>query len=85
MVTRETVTAESLGPAEAISREEALRLWTREGAATMGWDDEIGSVEPGKRADLAVLDSDFLDCPADDLREIGVDLTMVGGEFVHEA
>ena len=85
MVTRETVTAGSLGPAEAISREEALRLWTREAAATMGWDDEIGSVEPGKRADLAVLDSDFLDCPADDLREIGVDLTMVGGEIVHEA
>ena len=85
MVTRETVIAGSLGRAEAISREEALRLWTREGAATMGWDDEIGSVEPGKRADLAVLDSDFLDCPADDLREIGVDLTMVGGEFVHEA
>jgi len=85
MVTRETVTAGSLGPEEAISREEALRLWTREGAATMGWGDEIGSVEPGKRADLAVLDTDFLACRADDLREIGVDLTIVGGEIVHEA
>jgi predicted amidohydrolase YtcJ len=85
MVTRETVTAGALGPEEAISREEALRLWTREGAATMGWGDEIGSVEPGKRADLAVLDTDFLACRADDLREIGVDLTIVGGEIVHEA
>jgi predicted amidohydrolase YtcJ len=85
MVTRETVTAGSLGPEEAITREEALRLWTRGGAATMGWGDEIGSVEPGKRADLAVLDTDFLACRADDLREIGVDLTIVGGEIVHEA
>ena len=51
----------------------------------MGWGDEIGSVEPGKRADLAVLDTDFLACRADDLREIGVDLTIVGGEIVHEA
>lgn len=85
MVTRKTVTAGTLGEDEAISREDALRLWTRDGAYTMAWEDEIGSIEPGKRADLAVLDTDYLTCPADDIRDIGVDLTMLGGDVVYES
>ncbi len=83
MVTRETVTAGTLGPAEAISRETALEMWTRDAAYTMHWEDEIGSIEPGKRADLAVLDTDYFNCPAEEISEIGVELTMTGGEVVH--
>ena len=84
MVTRETVTAGQLGTDQAISREDALRLWTRDGAFTMAWEDEIGSIEPGKRADLAVLDTDYMTCPADDIRDIEVELTMLGGDVVYE-
>lgn len=82
MVTRETVTAGPLGAEEAISREDALRLWTRDAAYTMAWEDDIGSIEPGKLADLAVLDTDFLTCPADDIRDIEVVATVLGGEVV---
>lgn len=85
MVTRTTVTAGPLGEHEAISREEALRLWTRDAAYTMAWEDEIGSIEPGKRADLAVLDTDYLSCEPDEIRNIGVELTMLGGDVVYES
>lgn len=84
MVTRDTVTAGVLGEDQAITREEALRLWTIESAYTMAWEDEIGSIEPGKRADLVALDTDYLDCPAEALRDIEVELTVVGGEIVHD-
>jgi predicted amidohydrolase YtcJ len=84
MVTRETVTAGTLGPEEALTREAALRRWTIDAAYTMAWEDEIGSIEPGKRADLAVLDTDYLTCPADRIRDISVEVTMVGGEIVHD-
>lgn len=85
MVTRETITAGTLGPEQAVSVEEALRLWTRGSAYTLGWEDEIGSIEPGKRADLTILDTDLLTCPSGDIREVSVERTVVGGETVYEA
>lgn len=84
MVTRDTVTAGELGPEQAISREEALELWTRGSAYTMHWEDEVGSIEPGKQADLAVLDTDILECPPDEIRNISVVQTYLGGEVVFE-
>lgn len=85
MVTRSTITAGTLGPDEAITPEEALRLWTRDAAYTIHWEDEVGSVEPGKRADLAVLDRDVVTCPPEDIRDTSVELTVFDGEVVHEA
>lgn len=84
MTSRQTVTAGELGPEEALSREAALRLWTRGSAYTMGWADELGSIEPGKRADIAVLDTPFMDCSPEELRETTVEFTIVDGEVVHE-
>ena len=42
----------------ALSAKDALAMATREGARVLSWDDEIGSLEPGKQADLVVLDLD---------------------------
>jgi predicted amidohydrolase YtcJ len=84
MVTRETVTAGTLGPEQSVSREQALEWWTRDAAYTMHWEDTLGSLEEGKRADLAVLDTDYFSCPAEEISEINVDLTMVDGEIVYE-
>jgi predicted amidohydrolase YtcJ len=50
----------------------------------MHWEDEIGSIEPDKRADLAVLDRDIVTCSPEDIRETNVELTMVEGAVVHE-
>ncbi len=74
-----------LGPEEAITRPEALRLYTMGSAANAFMEDRIGSLEPRKYADLAVLSADYLTVPDDDLRDIRSLLTMVGGKIVHEA
>jgi len=47
------------------------------------WEDKIGSIEPGKLADLAVLDKDILTCPVDDIKETKVLATMIDGKVVH--
>jgi predicted amidohydrolase YtcJ len=59
MVTRQTVTTGELSLEQAITREEALRLWTHNSAYTTDWEYGPGSIQPDKRADLVVLDASF--------------------------
>jgi predicted amidohydrolase YtcJ len=74
-----------LGPEEAVTRQEALRLYTMGSAGNAFMEDRIGSLEPRKYADLAVLSDDFLTVPDDVLPNIRSLMTMVGGKIVHEA
>ena len=70
---------------ELISREEALRLYTG-GSAWFAFDDHArGSLEPGRLADIAVLDRDYFTVPAAELGGVQAVLTMVGGRIVHGA
>ena len=75
-------------PAWAISNrvtvDEALRLMTLGAAYALDRDDQVGSLAEGKLADLIVLDGDPTSMAADELRDLSVQLTMVGGvaEFV---
>ena len=71
-----------VGPAQALSRERALRAATNDGAWLTMDEDRKGSIELGKLADLAVLSDDPLTCSEAALREIEAKLTMVGGQFV---
>lgn len=75
-------TGEALGPQESISREDAIRIFTINGARLAFWEKEIGSLEVGKLADLVVLDRDILTCPLDDIRTTKVIATLVGGKVV---
>ncbi|MEX0718780.1 MAG: amidohydrolase [Planctomycetaceae bacterium] len=70
------------GPEQRVSRIEALRCLTNHPAWLEFTEDKKGSLEPGKFADLAVLDRDYLTCPDDEIRKIGVVLTMVDGGVV---
>ena len=55
------------------------------GGATLSFEEnEKGSLEPGKLADLAVLSDDPLTCAEEALKDITAELTMVGGRIVHE-
>ena len=72
-----------MSPGKTISREEGLRLQTINGARILQWDDEIGSIEGGKFADLVVLDTDILTCELDDIRDARVLATYLGGELVY--
>jgi predicted amidohydrolase YtcJ len=68
-----------MGEEQKVSREEALRSMTLGGAALTFEETLKGTLEPGKLADLVVLDEDILTCEPDRIRDMGVSLTMVGG------
>ena len=70
-------------PEEAITVEEALRAATWTPAYSTFQEDLKGSIEPGKLADLVVLGRDLLTVPPDEIKDIPVLQTMVGGEFVY--
>jgi predicted amidohydrolase YtcJ len=68
---------------QQISRLEALGLYTIGSAWFSHEEDELGSFEAGKLADLAVLSHDFLTVPDDQLRKMRSNLTLQGGRIVH--
>jgi predicted amidohydrolase YtcJ len=70
---------------QTISREEALIAHTRANAPFLFQEGNLGSLAPGKYADLLVLDRDYLEVPADEIKDIHPLLTMVGGRIVYEA
>jgi hypothetical protein len=82
-VTRDTLSAGVMGEDQRVSREEALRAMTLGGAALTFEETERGTVEPGKVADLVVLEEDILTCPPERVRDMAVALTMVGGWIVY--
>jgi predicted amidohydrolase YtcJ len=74
-----------LHPEEALTREQALRFYTSNNAKVLRKEATTGSLEPGKLADLVLLDTDLLTCPEDKIRDTKALLTMVGGKVVWEA
>lgn len=68
---------------ETLSREEALIAHSRANAAILFREADLGSLAPGKFADLLVLDRDYLSIPADEIKDIRPLATMVGGKVVH--
>jgi predicted amidohydrolase YtcJ len=78
-VNRVTPSGETLGPDECISVDEALRAITLGAAHLLKMDHEVGSISPGKFADLAILEEDPYTADPMDLRDIPVWGTMLGG------
>ncbi len=78
-VNRVTPSGRVLGEAEKISAQQALKAVTIDAAYQMHMDHEIGSLEAGKRADMAILDDDPLAVDAMAIRDIGVQGTILGG------
>jgi predicted amidohydrolase YtcJ len=76
-------TGDLIGPRERLSRREALWALTVGGAWITQSEGVAGSLAPGRRADLAVLEEDPLTAPLEALPEMRVRLTMVGGRVVH--
>jgi len=70
---------------QTISREDALIAHTRKNAFLVFQEDVLGSIQPGKLADLVVLDRDYLTIPADQIKDIKPVMTMVGGRIVHDS
>ena len=72
-----------LHPEEALSREQAIRFYTMNNARVLGCDDVLGSLEPGKAADLIVIDTDLLTCAERRIAKTRVLRTYVGGKLVY--
>ena len=83
VVTRKCYTGEVVGAEEAIPVKEALRLYTVNGAYASFEEKSKGSIEPGKLADMVVLDRDIFNIPAEEIKDIQVEITIVGGELVY--
>lgn len=71
-------------PAQKISAEEALRAYTSGGAFAAFRENDLGTLEAGKLADLVILDRDIVAGDSDALADAAVELTMVGGRIVYE-
>jgi predicted amidohydrolase YtcJ len=70
---------------QQLTRAEALRLFTHGNSWFLRMEEKIGSIEPGKLADLAVLDRDYFTVPDAEIRKIRSLLTIVNGKIVHDA
>jgi predicted amidohydrolase YtcJ len=72
-----------LRPEQIITREQAIRFYTTNNAFLTFEETRKGSLEPGKLADFIVLDRDILSCPVDQVKDIQVEATYLGGERVY--
>jgi predicted amidohydrolase YtcJ len=76
---------QQVNPGQQISREQALYMYTRGNAWYLNRQDDLGSIEVGKLADLLVLDKDYFSVSDAEMRRIQPVLTVVGGKVVHDA
>jgi predicted amidohydrolase YtcJ len=83
-VTRRDREGFAIAPEQAITIDEALRAYTLGGAVATGQERRLGSIEPGKWADLAVLSDNPLTVDAEALPQITVDMTLLNGRVVYE-
>lgn len=82
--TRKTQSGQIINDAECITIEEALRMFTINGAYISFEEDIKGSIEKGKLADLVVLSESLTKISPDILKDVKAELTMIGGEIVYQ-
>ena len=74
----------TINPNQQITRQEVLSLYTRQNGWFLREEDQLGTIESGKLADLVVLNSDYFAVPDEDLKKIRSVLTVVGGNVVYD-
>ena len=84
-VTRKDENGRVWNEGQKITRREALYMSTNWAAYYTGDEEILGTIEPGKLADLVVIDGDYLTVPEDQIGELPITLTMVDGRIVFEA
>ena len=69
-------------PDQRIDRVHAMKMWTSWASEYVLKEDELGTLEVGKFADLVVLDRDYFTVPVNDILKVRTPMTMVGGRIV---
>jgi predicted amidohydrolase YtcJ len=82
MITGRNLAGQPILGDQTLTREQTLRLATAANKWFI-WEDDLGSIEPGYHADLAVLDRDYFTVPEDDIKRVASVLTIVGGKVAH--
>jgi hypothetical protein len=85
MVTRKDPRGHVYGADQALTREQALRLYTNAGPYYTFEESKKGSIEPGRFADMVVLSADYLTVPEQEIKEIKPLQTIVDGKVVYDA
>jgi predicted amidohydrolase YtcJ len=80
-INRQTTSGAILGPDQRVNPMQALRAVTIDAAWQVFMDEEVGSIEPGKLADLIILSDD--PTQVSDVRELVVERTFIGGAEVY--
>ena len=83
VVRRDLQSGQVLAPEERITVEQALTLYTRNGAYAGFEEDKKGMLSPGKLADFIVVDRDLLKASTDELKDVKVLRTYVGGQQIY--
>ncbi|GAA1818199.1 amidohydrolase [Planosporangium flavigriseum] len=84
-LSRESHTGRVLDPDQAITGRQALEMVTLEAARSLNSDSDFGSITPGKRADIVVLEADVTAVPIEQLRSVAVREVWRDGRIVHSA
>ncbi|MBK5252516.1 MAG: amidohydrolase [Peptostreptococcaceae bacterium] len=84
-VNRETQNGQVINADERITIEQALRMFTYNGAYASFDEDKKGTIEVGKLADLVVLSGSLYDTPIDKIRDLSVDMTIIDGDIVYQS
>jgi predicted amidohydrolase YtcJ len=82
LVTRKTFKGTPIAPQEAVSREDALRAYTVNSPWLTREERIKGRLQPGMLADVAVLDRDYFTCDDEAIKDMRVDITVLGGAVV---
>ena len=69
---------------ESLKLDTVLKMLTINGAVAQGWQDELGSIEKGKSANMIVLDRRLFDIPIDEIGKTRVLHTVFAGKVVHD-
>jgi len=82
LVNRTTKAGKPIGQSQKVSVIEALKLYTINGAYQAFDEEQLGSIEPGKLADMVVLGEDILTVPPETIIDIPIDMTIIDGKTV---
>ena len=83
-VTRKMKNGEMFFPAQKMTREEALRSYTINGAYAAFEEKIKGTLSVGKLADVTVFTTDIMTCPEDEILSAGIAMTIVGGKILYK-